>query len=98
MTLTGERFVRDEAFDLAAYWQQHIEQARNHMHLYSFMLRIPEAKAEFLRFHIPGNSTITELVDEPGWFKAQVQVPSVDYAKMLVLGPRRRRWSRRSYG
>jgi predicted DNA-binding transcriptional regulator YafY len=41
---------------------------------------------DFLRFNIAGNSTITELPDLPGWFRAQVQVPSLDSAKMLVFG------------
>jgi hypothetical protein len=39
-----------------------------------------------LRFYIPGNSTITEIGDLPGWFRACVQVPSLESAKMLLLG------------
>lgn len=84
--LLSARFSRDEAFDLAAYWQNHLDEAKRRMPHYDFTLRIPKAREEFLRFNIVGNSTITELPDIEGWFRAQVQVPSLDAAKMLVFG------------
>jgi predicted DNA-binding transcriptional regulator YafY len=86
VALLPERFSRDPEFDLAAYWQRHLEEAKSNMPHYDFTLRIPNERVEFLRYHITGNSTIRELPDVAGWFRAQVQVPSMDSAKMLIFG------------
>ncbi|MCC6457137.1 MAG: WYL domain-containing protein [Caldilineaceae bacterium] len=85
-TLLGERFSRNEAFDLAAYWRAHLEEAKSQMPRYDFTLRIPVEKVEFLRYNISGNSTITELPDDEGWFRAAIQVPSMASAQMLLFG------------
>jgi predicted DNA-binding transcriptional regulator YafY len=86
VALLGERFTRADAFDLAAYWRAHLEEAKSNMPHYDFTLRIPMEKVEFLRFNISGNSMIAELPDVDGWFRAAVQVPSMESAKMLVFG------------
>jgi predicted DNA-binding transcriptional regulator YafY len=84
--LLAERFTRSSDFDLARYWREHVETMKNNMPHFDFVLRIPADKEEFLRYNIVGNSTITPLPDEPGWFKARVQVPSMETAKMLIFG------------
>jgi predicted DNA-binding transcriptional regulator YafY len=86
VTLLAERFTRSMDFDLASYWQAHVEEMKSSLPHYDFTLRIPVEKEEFLRFHISGNSAISELPDEPGWFKAEIQVPSLESAKMLIFG------------
>ena len=86
VTLLGERFARDVGFDLAAYWREHVEQMQSNQPHFDFTLRMPTSRVEFLRFHIVGNSTITELPEVDGWFRALIQVPSMDVAKMLIFG------------
>jgi predicted DNA-binding transcriptional regulator YafY len=86
VALLGERVKRSPAFDLAAYWREHVEEMKSTLPHYDFTLRIPSEREGFLRYNIVGNSTITELPDQPGWFKARVQVPSLDSAKMLLFG------------
>jgi predicted DNA-binding transcriptional regulator YafY len=86
VTRLAERFSRSPDFDLASYWRAHVEEMKSNLPHYDFTLRIPVEREDFLRFHITGNSTIIELPDEPGWFKAEIQVPSLDSAKMLIFG------------
>lgn len=86
VTLVGERFMREVSFDLAAYWREHVEGMRSNLPHFAFTLRIPVARVEFLRFNIVGNSTITEVPDVEGWFRAEIQAPSIDTAKMLIFG------------
>jgi predicted DNA-binding transcriptional regulator YafY len=73
-------------FDLAAYWREHVEEMKSSLPHFDFTLRLPVESEDFLRFNIAGNSTITKLPDLPGWFRARIQVPSLDSAKMLVFG------------
>lgn len=86
VTLLSERFARDANFDLAAYWHAHVEAMQSSLPHFDFTLRIPIARVEFLRYHIVGNSMITELPDVEGWFRAAIQVPSMETAMMLIFG------------
>lgn len=86
VTLLAERFPRAPEFNLALYWRDHIEEMKRSLPHFTFTLRIPAGKEGYLRYHIVGNSTIEQLPDQPGCFKARVEVPSLENAKLLVFG------------
>lgn len=76
-------FLRQKDFDLAAFWQNHIEQLTAQWMPYAFTIRATEKGIAFLK------PRILELVAQPdgdGWFKAKINVYSIEEAQMLVFG------------
>lgn len=76
-------FERLEDFDLATFWRKHIEQLYSQWMPYAFTVRATEQGIVFLK------PRILELVAQPdgeGWYIAQINVGSIEDARMLVFG------------
>jgi predicted DNA-binding transcriptional regulator YafY len=76
-------FERLEDFDLATFWREHIEQLTSQWLPYAFTVRANERGITFLK------QRILELVAHPdgaGWYRAQINVATVEEARMLIFG------------
>jgi predicted DNA-binding transcriptional regulator YafY len=81
--IQDKTFSRQKDFDLATFWQAHISQLTAQWMPYAFTIRATEKGITFLK------PRILELVAQPdgdGWFTAQINVHSIEEARMLVFG------------
>jgi len=85
LRVLARHFERDADFDLASYWESHVQAAKVNIATYVFTLRLPASKMDFLHYNIPGSAEITEL-EGGDWLTVEVRVPSLDSARMLVFG------------
>lgn len=86
ITLLDTHFRRQEDFDLATYWHEHLDEFVEALSEYTFTLRIHESRMNFVRWLTPGRCHIIEPPDGEGWFTARLHYESVDLARMLVFG------------
>jgi predicted DNA-binding transcriptional regulator YafY len=88
VALTGERFERDPAFDLAAYWdaaRAQFEQASSAINPpYSVVLRVHDDAIWYFPAYMSGRYETLEALD--GWTTVRVQFDSLLDARMRVLG------------
>lgn len=84
--LLDSHFERQEDFDLAAYWQDHVQEFVATLVGYTFTLRINETHLNAARWNLPGRCQIIESPNEDGWLTADFQVESREVAKLFVLG------------
>ncbi len=86
VTLLDAHFRREEDFDLAAFWNEHLQQFTETLSEYPFTLRIHSSRLNFVRWLAPGRSHIVEPPGDDGWLTARIHLESMDLAKMLVFG------------
>lgn len=86
ITLLDEHFQRDSDFDLASYWQAHLQEFTEALTEYAFTLRIHESRINFVKWLTPGRFQISGPADETGWLTIHVHMESMELAKMLVFG------------
>lgn len=79
-------FQRQPDFDLASYWNEHVQQFAQDMTEYAFSLRLHNNRLNFVKWLAPGRVRIAEVEDEQGWLTVDVHMESIDLAKMLVFG------------
>ncbi|MBC7869301.1 MAG: WYL domain-containing protein, partial [Chitinophagaceae bacterium] len=79
-------FQRDKDFDLASYWQDHLDEFAANLSMFSFTLRIHNSRINFAKWLAPGRHEIMREADELGWFIMRFHYESIDLAKMLVFG------------
>jgi predicted DNA-binding transcriptional regulator YafY len=84
--LLGEHFQRDSDFDLASYWQAHLQEFTEALTEYAFTLRIHESRINFVKWLTPGRFQITEPANDIGWLTVKIHMESMELAKMLVFG------------
>lgn len=85
VTTLDERFTRDPEFDLAAYWQTSVNEFIQHRPLYTFTLKIPQAKLYFVEWYTPGLWEPVETEDDE-WLIVRFEVENRDVAAMFVFG------------
>lgn len=81
-----DHFQRQPEFDLATYWQTHVDQFVQDMVEYAFKLRLHTSRLNFVKWLAPGRVHIAEPEDDQGWLTADIHIESLDLAKMLVFG------------
>lgn len=86
LTLLDQHFARDEQYDLPAFWQKHQQQFIKSMAEYTITLRVHPERLPFVKWLTPGRHQITEATREGEWPTVQVQMESVELAKMLIFG------------
>jgi predicted DNA-binding transcriptional regulator YafY len=86
ITLLDEHFQRDGNFNLASYWQTHLQEFTEALTEYAFTLRIHESRLNFVKWLTPGRFQITEPADDTGWLTVKIHMESMELAKMLVFG------------
>jgi predicted DNA-binding transcriptional regulator YafY len=84
ITLLDGHFQRAADFDLATYWQEHVQEFAANMSVYGFTLRVHERRLNFIRWLAPGRCEI--LATEGEWLTVQFHYESMDLARMLVFG------------
>jgi predicted DNA-binding transcriptional regulator YafY len=83
-TLLDRHFQRAADFDLATYWQEHVQEFAANLSEYGFTLRVHERRLNFMRWLAPGRCEI--LATEGEWVMARLHYESMELAKMLVFG------------
>jgi predicted DNA-binding transcriptional regulator YafY len=86
VTLLEEHFQRPQDFDIAGYWQRHVEEVLARLDWYTFTLRIHNRKRDFVRWYAPGQQEIIEDVEGEDWFTTRFEMESIEIAQMFVLG------------
>lgn len=86
VTLLNQHFRRDPNFDLATYWQEHLQEFKATLEEYEFTLRLHESRFNFANWLLPGRCNVLEPADAQGWLTAQIHLESMELAKMLVFG------------
>ncbi|MBW4438432.1 MAG: YafY family transcriptional regulator [Pleurocapsa minor GSE-CHR-MK-17-07R] len=79
-------FERDETFDLAQYWHTHSSEFVANLPTFAFTLRLPAARLQFLNWYASGRFTVRDSTPEGTYLVIDLQVSSLDEARMLVLG------------
>jgi predicted DNA-binding transcriptional regulator YafY len=84
---TGDRFARDEAFELCEWWPRNAERFAREFSAYRFILALPEERLRFVQWIAPGRvEPRGPHVPRDGWIEAEIGVDSELYAELLVLG------------
>jgi predicted DNA-binding transcriptional regulator YafY len=86
ITLLDTHFQRRKDFDLATYWQTHLQEFKEAIAGYRFTLRLPPDRLSFVRRLIPGRYHVLDTPDATGWLTVQFDLESPDLARMLVFG------------
>jgi predicted DNA-binding transcriptional regulator YafY len=86
ITLLDKHFERRHDFDLATYWQTHLQDFKEAISEYRFTLRLRPDRLSFIRQLVPGRYQVIDSVDADGWFTVEFDLESIDLAKMLVFG------------
>ncbi len=86
VSVLDTHFRRDEAFDLAAFWNEHLQEFTGTLAEFTFTLRLHSSKLTFARWLTPGRCQVIEAAGDDGWLTARFQLESMDLAKMLVFG------------
>lgn len=90
MTLTETHFVRDEAFDLPAYWQATCEQfervSKEHAPPYVTLLRVHPQMFWYFPGYMQGRYEKVALPDAEGWLTVRAVFDSLDHARTQVMG------------
>jgi predicted DNA-binding transcriptional regulator YafY len=86
VTLLDEHFQRASDFDLATYWQEHIEDFPASLANYTFTLRLHRDRLNFAQWLTPGRWEILNPADAAGWVTVRFQMETLELAKMLVFG------------
>ncbi len=81
-----ERFERAATFDLAQYWQAHINDFIANMPSFAFTLRLAASGLRLLRLYAAGGYIIRETAADGSTLLVDVQLSSPEEARMLVLG------------
>lgn len=81
-----ERFERDGAFHLAQYWHAHASEFVASMPYFAFTLRLSTGKLQFLKLYASGRYTIRSTSSDRTHSVIDVQLSSLEEARMLVLG------------
>lgn len=81
-----ERFDRDPAFDLAAYWYAHTREFVANLPQFEFTLRLPVDKLQFLKLYAAERYTVREPDGESAHRVIDFRLSSLEEARMLVLG------------
>ncbi len=83
--LLDARFHRPAEFDLAVYWQDHIQDFLATLSGFSFTLRIDSQGVAAARWYTPGRSEIVAPADADGWVTVRFGVESLEQAAIFVL-------------
>ncbi|MBL8119335.1 MAG: WYL domain-containing protein [Anaerolineae bacterium] len=86
LRLLDEHFERAADFDLAHFWQTHVETFAATIAEYHFVVRLHESRLNFAQWLTPGRFQIVEAADAEGWLSAAMHVETMELAKMLVFG------------
>jgi predicted DNA-binding transcriptional regulator YafY len=86
VTLLDKHFQRASDFDLATYWQEHIEDFPASLANYTFTLRLHPDRLNFAQWLTPGRWEILNPADAAGWVTVRFQMETLELAKMLVFG------------
>jgi predicted DNA-binding transcriptional regulator YafY len=86
ITLLEAHFRRRADFDLATYWQAHLQEFMETVPAYHFTLRLQPDRIGFVRQLVPGRYHVVEVRDADGWLTVQFHLESMDLARMLVFG------------
>ena len=86
ITLLDHTLNAARDFDLATYWQTHLQDFKEAISEYRFTLRLQPDRLSFLRQLVPGRYRVIDSSDEEGWLTVQFDLESMDLARMLVLG------------
>jgi predicted DNA-binding transcriptional regulator YafY len=81
----ADHFDRDPAFDLIAYWKEHLDEFVSSFSVYECTLRIHPDRIGFARWLAP-RRTRDLGVDADGWVRVCFRLESPELAKMLVFG------------
>ncbi|MBL1066702.1 YafY family protein [Streptomyces sp. 7-21] len=91
---TGERFARDETFELAAFWEQRAAEFARSLLRDRVTVRVSPLGARLLRVATDRAAAEEALAragepDEAGWVTVTVAVESLEvaYSQLLMLGP-----------
>jgi predicted DNA-binding transcriptional regulator YafY len=82
----NERFERDPAFDLAGYWQTHVDEFIANMPSFAFTLRLRATRLKLLRLYAEGGYTIRDTSPDGTLLTVDLRLTSLEEAMMLVLG------------
>ncbi len=82
--LLSDHFRRVADFDLATYWQEHVQEFAANLSEYGFTLRVHERRLNFMRWLAPGRCEI--LATKGEWVTAHFHYETIELAKMLVFG------------
>jgi predicted DNA-binding transcriptional regulator YafY len=85
-TLLGHTFERDATYDLPTFWQSHLQEFVDSMAEVSVTLEVHPERLHFVKWLTPGRHQVDEPAGEDGWYTVDVQMESVELAKMLVFG------------
>lgn len=86
ITLLDEPFERDPDFDLAGYWQAHVQAFLANADGFAFTLRIHPDRLNFVAWLTPGRYEVIKTDENDGWLTARLQFETMELAKMLVFG------------
>jgi predicted DNA-binding transcriptional regulator YafY len=86
VTLLDTYFRRQEAFDLAVFWNEHLQTFAETLAEFTFTLRLHNSRLTFARWLTPGRCHVIEPAGDDGWLTARFHLESIDLAKMLVFG------------
>jgi len=84
LAVLDEHFERAADFDLASYWQAHLQTFAAELAEYSFTLRVHQRRMNFARWLTPGRYEV--LATDGDWVTARFHYESMDLATMLVFG------------
>ncbi|NUO61209.1 MAG: WYL domain-containing protein [Hamadaea sp.] len=92
LTVRAERFDWPAGFDLAAYWQEHIQDFRARLHRGEALVRVDPAAVDNLRHYLGRAVADAAAAGEPqpdGWLLARLPIESESHAtrEFLRLGP-----------
>ena len=90
VVVRDERFVRDEAFDLPAYWKASCEQferlSREHAPPFTTMLRVHPRMFWYFPGYMEGRYEKIGAPDGEGWITVRAVFDSLGHARTQVLG------------
>ena len=86
IALLDKHFERRHDFDLATYWQTHLQEFKEAVSEYRFTLRLQADRLSFIRQLVPGRYQVIDSADADGWLTVQFDLESMDLARMLVFG------------
>ncbi len=83
--LLADHFARDPGFDLATFWQDHLEEFVASMGEYVITLQVHPDRLNFVKWLTPGRHTVEEPAHPNSWPIVRIKFDSVELAKMLVF-------------
>lgn len=86
LTLLDTHFSRPADFDLATYWQEHVQAFTASLADFSFTLRLHSSRLNFAQWLTPGRCQIIEPEDNESWLTVRFRLETLELAKMLVFG------------